>query len=65
MRISPCRNCPKRETGCHARCSDYGDWRKEKDEENKRIREGKARLDCTYNANAVKEMFRKQRRKRK
>lgn len=25
----PCRDCTKREIGCHAKCSDYGEWKKE------------------------------------
>jgi len=28
----PCRDCTKREIGCHAKCPSYGDWKACNDE---------------------------------
>lgn len=27
MDIAPCRDCKKREVGCHAKCEDYKSWK--------------------------------------
>lgn len=32
MRKSPCKDCPDREPGCHAKCEKYQTWRHELDQ---------------------------------
>lgn len=31
MKNAPCKDCEKRELGCHARCEDYKEYRKQQD----------------------------------
>ena len=38
MRYPPCKGCPRREVGCHAKCEDYKSWKAEWDEMQKVIR---------------------------
>ena len=45
--IVPCRNCQKRNAGCHAVCEEYKDWRKNKDEKHKEYLE-RNRSDLEY-----------------
>ena len=33
MKPSPCKDCEKREQGCHGKCQEYIDYRKECDED--------------------------------
>lgn len=39
MTACPCKECvaPKRHTGCHAKCREYGDWKAAMDEKNEEI----------------------------
>lgn len=37
---TPCYGCSKREMGCHAKCSEYKEWRAAYDEQ-KRLRQNK------------------------
>ena len=41
----PCygRNRPEKQSGCHDRCADYGEWKRYKDEINRRRAEEKAK----------------------
>lgn len=34
MRITPCKDCPKRHTSCHTICKDYRIWKQLKNEDN-------------------------------
>lgn len=34
MKIAPCKGCIGRNPGCHDRCEDYQEWRKERTELN-------------------------------
>lgn len=45
VRVCPCKGCvpPKRNATCHFECKEYIEWKKESDENNKRIREDKER----------------------
>ena len=35
---APCLNCPKRSMGCHDKCPDYREYKRETDEKNARVR---------------------------
>lgn len=37
-RCCPCKDCERREIGCHASCQDYIAWREWKDKENEWLR---------------------------
>ena len=43
----PCKDCPDRYSGCHAKCERYREFRRELDERNKRIREQKFKEKLT------------------
>ena len=34
----PCKECSKREVGCHGKCANYQEWRKWRDEQNAKER---------------------------
>lgn len=36
---NPCKDCKKREVGCHASCKDYLKWKKWNEEETEKKRE--------------------------
>ena len=38
---SPCKCCTKRHIKCHAECSDYAEWRKEKDDISRQAKQDK------------------------
>lgn len=56
-----CRNCKKRQIGCHATCQDYIEWRKAYDRERKQIQE---RLRSERIADEDYHSARRRRRKR-
>ena len=35
----PCRDCERRTDSCHGACHDYGGWKAEQDEKNRKLRE--------------------------
>ena len=39
MKISPCKDCGERETGCHAHCQPYIQWAEEQRKIHRRIQE--------------------------
>lgn len=62
MRIAPCKECPKRQVGCHAKCEDYKSWKAELDEYQK-VQRGKRRamqqlIDDMYR-NSYKHRYKK------
>lgn len=32
VKINPCKDCTKRQVGCHGSCKEYGEWRAKRDE---------------------------------
>jgi len=42
MTIAPCRDCTKREIGCHSTCKDYKAYRAKHESDKMRIIEAKA-----------------------
>lgn len=46
--LAPCKNCPNRYVGCHSDCAEYKEFRKLKDIENQREREGRRLAKDSY-----------------
>lgn len=46
MRDNPCHGCQKRCAACHSACKDYGEWKNEREELNKKAKF--ARTAYTY-----------------
>ena len=42
MRMVPCKDCQKREVGCHGNCTDYIQWAKEKRDLNNAVKKYKS-----------------------
>lgn len=45
MIVPPCKDCSKREVGCHCKCEQFKSYKEKKEAENKRKREY---LQATY-----------------
>ena len=66
VRCTCCKDCENRHIGCHSTCESYNDYRKEKDEENAKIRE-KIRAETDYiDSQIIKynKILKRERRKR-
>lgn len=48
MTVSPCKDCQNHTAECHANCTEYANWRAEKDRENAMI-ERKKTLEADLN----------------
>lgn len=62
MKSSPCKDCPDRCVGCHAKCEKYLSWKKH-EEELEAIRKAKE-ADIMYMSHVgrVREAFRRKKR---
>ena len=58
MMIAPCKDCTRREVGCHGKCEDYGKW----NEEHARLKKKEAdarkygRISSAYISEAIRRM---------
>ena len=61
MAVAPCKDCSKRELGCHSKCPEYIAYRKQQDEENEARRK---LLETKYNPN-IENIIKRARRSRR
>lgn len=62
MNDCPCKDCDRREVGCHGGCEGYKEWAKQNDERNEKRRSQNEKNECR--SNAYRKMINKNMRRR-
>ena len=56
--MCPCKDCKRREVGCHGKCEDYKCWKAEVDEQSKR-REAAKQVNRMMSNKAMRRIWKK------